>query len=153
MPTPITRRNPGRMDGAQWKGGQFICGRQIDDGDLVDHADADALESHQESHQEVVEEKQRTIELNVTIMDIARPAKVKGTFFFLLTPKINKMFCFSGVAKEYDIIESVRKVIALEENEREVDLWEDETDDWEELYDEEINQRKSYSDILRGYET
>lgn len=57
------------------------------------------------------------------------------------------------MAKEFEVIKPVRKVIALEENECDFGLSDAETDEWEELFVEEVKQRKSYSEILRGHDT
>jgi hypothetical protein len=56
------------------------------------------------------------------------------------------------VAKDFEVIQGVKRVIALEESE--IDPTEQWEDDWEDLYDDVrgVRERKSYSAVLRGNE-
>ena len=57
----------------------------------------------------------------------------------------------SGAAKDFEVVQKVRNVIALEDNCVEY-LWED--DEWEQIYDERhADEQRSYSSVLRGNET
>lgn len=84
----VARRNRGGMNGARWRRSNFDCGRELDEGDFgVDHADADGLELHLESQHEPVDDERRITQVNISIMDIAKPAKLKGTSYFLTDTK------------------------------------------------------------------
>ncbi|KAF9483279.1 hypothetical protein BDN70DRAFT_873970 [Pholiota conissans] len=73
----------------------------------------------------------RHTDMTVSLLNIARPAKGKR------------------VARDFEVVRSVRNVIVLaEENE---DTFFVNDDGWERIYDEEsVDYRKSYSSVLRG---
>ena len=56
------------------------------------------------------------------------------------------------MAKDFEVVQGVKRVIALEESE--IDPTEQWEDDWEDLYDDDrqVHERKSYSAVLRGNE-
>ena len=67
------RRNPGRMDGWQWRGSTFIPPQKVDNGEFrVDEADDATLVDDEGAY--APHPKDRV----VCLMDIARPAKRKG---------------------------------------------------------------------------
>jgi hypothetical protein len=83
---PQTRRNPGRMDGVQWNGSSFVCVSNVDGNEarstsIVNDHDAPVQASYEDivSHIDVSDSTSRGA-MVVSLMDIARPAKVKGTF-------------------------------------------------------------------------
>jgi len=64
------------------------------------------------------------------------------------------MILYSGVAKDFEVVQKVRNVIALEDDIEGLVgyLWED--DEWEQIYDEHhAEEPRSYSSILKGNET
>lgn len=74
MKPRLVRRNPGRMDGVLWNGDSFICANKVDEpaggnatSDFEDDSESDGEES-----------APRRTDVVVTLLDIARPAKVKG---------------------------------------------------------------------------
>lgn len=79
MKPRLVRRNPGRMDGVLWNGDSFICANKVDEStgkdttfgvsDFEDDSDSDEEES-----------TPRRTDVVVTLLDMARPAKVKGDF-------------------------------------------------------------------------
>ncbi|RPD61810.1 hypothetical protein L226DRAFT_534004 [Lentinus tigrinus ALCF2SS1-7] len=96
------RRNAGRDDGRTWVSRRFVCGAAVDadwgsDLDLEDPADAtDVWEGDGAVARRRVE---------VDILDIAKPAKVRGT------------------AREYEMVQSVSRVITFGDDDR--DQWVD----------------------------
>ncbi|KAF8233664.1 hypothetical protein L208DRAFT_1395398 [Tricholoma matsutake] len=143
----MVRRNPGRMDGRTWQGSTFICSRRID-------CDYDDMECDAE-----YDERPSTPDFGVSLgdrdpmvihslLDIARPAKQRG------------------VTKGFEIIQRVRDVITLEDDDddcgsvnddegwSEDDLaqWREEDEDdyeWEELYRDEREKPKTYVAALK----
>jgi hypothetical protein len=130
-PDPV-RRNPGRMDGLRWNGSSFICSSSIDARttyDIIDDCDIGEWDVDLEEQ----EEKLSNATFSVSLLDIARPAKPRG------------------IAKHFEVVERLPRVIALEETD---DFgWEKEDEDWEDLYGDEWlplqKQRRAYSDIVR----
>jgi hypothetical protein len=76
-----TRRNPGRMDGVQWNGDQFICTYDVDghylDSDVESAADDDELYEG-DTNGLHGSDRARQPGPVVSLLDIARPAKQKG---------------------------------------------------------------------------
>ena len=66
-----------------------------------------------------------------------------------------KIFLYSGVAKDFEIVQKVRNVVALEDEFDSESLleyqWEDD-DEWEQIYDEQLHptEKRSYSSVLKG---
>jgi hypothetical protein len=84
FPSPfgIARRNPGRMDGSSWNGSTFICSRRIDGPPFNDlSAEASDYEDDSDSHMTGFGLAPAMIN---SLLDIARPAKRKGTCHFSL---------------------------------------------------------------------
>ncbi|TFK31910.1 hypothetical protein BDQ12DRAFT_68645 [Crucibulum laeve] len=128
LKTVPTRRNPGRMDGVQWNGDSFVCASKVDDGVHTVTVEPD----NEDDYTALYKTPQA---FTVSLMDIAKPAKTKG------------------IAKEFELVEGIKHVIALDDSEYGDDFsqWDDE--EWEHVYDEyRKDTRQSYSAILRGHE-
>ncbi|KAL0945798.1 hypothetical protein HGRIS_012085 [Hohenbuehelia grisea] len=131
-----TRRNPGRMDGRMWNGASFMCPLKVDDEDLSED-DEGGLPDWCD-YEPPVETEPHVIEL----LDIAREAKPKG------------------VAKEFEVVSPLDRVIVLEDgwqcdwqSESESDGDNEALDGWDELYDEFPSlPRTSYSSVVKGKE-
>ncbi|KAI0649806.1 hypothetical protein C8Q79DRAFT_940847 [Trametes meyenii] len=138
------RRNPGRNDGQTYMSGSFVCGVAVDP--ILDPNDYDdtELEWASEYADDVnVDEDVRWATLSqatqeVHIMDIAKPMKPKGA------------------ARKFEIIDTVQRVIALDEDnmadwtgriggDSELDEWE--TLEAEDMCDGEV--AASYATVLR----
>jgi len=130
-----SRRNPGREDGFQWNADHFLSPADVDGNpnEAVSDCEIDILQQIIEDISTGDEyEPQR---MSVSLLDIARPAKAKG------------------VAKDFEIIETPIRVVALEEEEAE---WPDvDEDEWESIYAVETQhmQQRTYSEVLRGKNT
>ncbi|KAJ8093736.1 hypothetical protein PM082_009596 [Marasmius tenuissimus] len=135
----IGRRNPGRMDGVKWNGDSFVCATHVD-GDDHDSDSERYSDSGYDSESDVQDERRpdsKTYE--ISLMDIAKPMKVKG------------------VAKEFEIVQTVQRVIALEDDAKS-DAWDLAScaeSDWDEVYDEDLLEapekaRQTYSDASRA---
>ncbi|KAK6984774.1 peptide hydrolase [Favolaschia claudopus] len=135
----MQRRNPGRMDGVQWNGDSFVCTRQIDGDEPVTTSAPSvglifAREWESGFGDEASEEKRSYNEpMVVSLMDIARPAKRRGTRFSDM----------SGMQRIWDM--------QTEHWETQSELWEIpegdyEPDEWQELssamYDEGETERR-----------
>jgi hypothetical protein len=119
-------RRQGRT-GMQWNSSDFI--NNVEDGDFFIHEE-DVFEFRLAD--DTFETPHHT-DMKVSLLDIARPAKQKGA------------------AKDFEVVQKVRNVIALEDNDLEYQ-WED--DEWELIYDERhAEEKRSYSSTLRGNET
>lgn len=70
-PAAAVRRNPGRMDGSRWNGRTFICSREVDDG--MSHFESEDHLDDEGYHEWAPEGR-----LVVSLLDIARPAKLRG---------------------------------------------------------------------------
>jgi hypothetical protein len=112
----LVRRNPGRMDGVQWRGASFTCPNRVDDSH--ERPDSPYDDDDDESDFEVdFEPSQRGVHSNqtlearvytISLMDIAKPAKPRG------------------IAKQFEVIDSVPRVIALDDEPEEWGAdWED----------------------------
>ncbi|KAF8800151.1 hypothetical protein BYT27DRAFT_7263296 [Phlegmacium glaucopus] len=122
------RRNPGRMDGTQWNGSAFISGSKVDDGELfVREEDVYDLKIDFIDTQDT---RRHHTDMTISLLDIARPAKPKG------------------VAKDFEVVQKVRNVIALDDDSFAFGgleyQWED--DDWDQIYDDwHAEEQRSYS--------
>ncbi|KAJ7093513.1 hypothetical protein C8R44DRAFT_890733 [Mycena epipterygia] len=158
-PTGLIRRNPGRMDGVQWNGDSFVCARQVD-GDVTRPLDVGAWDAEDQENTPGSEERGPQERMVVSLLDIARPAKRRG------------------VAKKYEVLPTIRRVIELEDDagseqweqwESGSDIWDTQSerweiqseqweipardfaaDEWEELYAHKLEEPRSYSSALRG---
>lgn len=70
---PSTRRNPGRMDGDLWRGDSFICPSRVDGAPV----EADAGENAADEHESTEHGAPQSRAHEVSLMDIAKPAKGK----------------------------------------------------------------------------
>ncbi|KAJ7673528.1 hypothetical protein B0H17DRAFT_1082863 [Mycena rosella] len=155
-------RNPGRRDGFLWNGNAFICPGDIDGFrcDLRGYprvADAHDAADLKRCLAEIEVDRDRPptpgAPHEVAILDIARHARLKG------------------VAKEFELLEAPRRIIALEEDVfpdgpqfTEDDAWE-----WEDIDEFDLDsgvledsprkrdsstvsgtRRRAYADVLRG---
>ncbi|KAJ7451284.1 hypothetical protein B0H11DRAFT_316018 [Mycena galericulata] len=157
----IVRRNPGRMDGVQWNGDSFVCARQVD-GDVSRVHDVVAVDAEEQDDELLFEQRPQEGRLVVSLLDIARPAKRRG------------------VAKKYEVLPTVRRVIELDGDNTHSEQWEQwegrseawdtqseqwesqseqweipagdyGAEEWEELYGEKFEREaRSYSEALRS---
>jgi len=125
-----SRRNPGREDGTQWNGSSFMSPAD------VDGYPEDTTSDNEIVLQQIIEDLTTECEyerrpMSVLLVDIARPAKAKG------------------IAKDFEIVETPRRVVALHDEEGE---WWESDEDWESVYAEETRhiERRTYSEVLRG---
>ncbi|KAJ6575882.1 hypothetical protein B0H10DRAFT_943406 [Mycena sp. CBHHK59/15] len=149
---------PGRMDGVQWNGDSFVCATEVDDGLAPSRADIidGAMEVEERADSE--QWKSDGERMVVCLLDIARLAKRRGT------------------AKRFEVLPTISRIIALEDEramseqweewEGQSEQWESQSEqweipegdygeeEWEQLYGEqaEREQRKLYSAALRGKE-
>ncbi|OBZ67546.1 hypothetical protein A0H81_12214 [Grifola frondosa] len=86
----------GHGEARTWKSGDFVCGRELD-------GDSEGSHGPEKQHEvdRAVEDGQcvMSARYEVSILDIARPAKTKGT------------------AKEFEVVDTVQRVIALDDEE------------------------------------
>ncbi|TBU57935.1 hypothetical protein BD310DRAFT_928306 [Dichomitus squalens] len=129
-----TRRNAGRDDGRTWMTSRYVCGSGLDEGCGRDYGweqgheedDLDGLEDEALPGRAEEEEERTYGRVEIAIMDIAKPMKPRGP------------------AKDYEVINSVGRVIALEDGHE----WECEDDCWEAI--EKIEpERTSYASVLQ----
>jgi len=130
-----TRRNPGKEDGLIWNGSSFLSPANVDG---VYHDDASEDDVEDEILQQIIDritlaESEERGPISVSLVDIARPEKVRA----------------KGVAREFELIKTPRRVIVLEEEDPSSLTDED---DWESLFAEEAprKERRPYSAVLRG---
>ncbi|KAF9458892.1 hypothetical protein BDZ94DRAFT_64045 [Collybia nuda] len=134
-PAGIVRRNPGRMDGVRWNGSNFLCGEEVDGFDVgpIDLSN-DIEYDYMVNYDDGYVPTHSTRPLTVSILDIARPAKRKG------------------IAKDFEIVDGVRRIIALDDDgPYEETEWLD-NDEWEaiDVGGQPSADRKSYSSVLIG---
>ncbi|TFL07682.1 hypothetical protein BDV98DRAFT_588152 [Pterulicium gracile] len=127
----LARRNPGRMDGVQWRGVSFTCPNQVD-GD-------DNSSDYEEDGFDIVEVVEPRAAFTISLMDMATQSRPRG------------------IAKQFEMVEGLPKVIVLDEDDFE--QWADENE-WEDLAKGETleeplkvsedasRQKKSYSAAL-----
>jgi len=131
----------GRKDGKQLSSGDFIHGSDADTGELsFQDEDVHDFKIDFTDNDDDTQNTRRHTDMTISLLDIARPAKQKG------------------VAKDFEVVQTVRNVIVLEDEfESLVGFqWEDdnEWEQWEEVYDgRHAEQARSYSSVLRGNET
>jgi len=115
-----------------WNSSVFTSGPDIDDGEL--HLHEEDVYDFKIDFVDTSDARHHT-DMKVSLVDIARPAKRKGA------------------AKDFEVVQTVRNVIALEDEfEGLGSEWED--DEWEQIFDESrAEEQKSYSSVLRGNET
>ncbi|KAF8888240.1 hypothetical protein BD779DRAFT_1470288 [Infundibulicybe gibba] len=104
--------------------------RRVDDGNEIDSD----FESDDDSKYYVAAVEERPLPTLPSLLDIARTAKAKG------------------IAREFEIVEGVRRIIALDDEE-DRDMWDSngsEDDDWEEIINEHTAERRSYSMAIRS---
>ncbi|KAJ6522474.1 hypothetical protein B0H19DRAFT_1202768 [Mycena capillaripes] len=111
-PMGIIRRNPGRMDGVQWNGDSFVCARQVD-GEGPRAHDVGAWK--EDEGDAPLADETRPEPMVVSLLDIARPAKRRG------------------VAKKYEVLPTIRRVIELEDDaaSEQWEQWEAGSEAWE----------------------
>ncbi|KAK1223534.1 hypothetical protein PQX77_013582 [Marasmius sp. AFHP31] len=135
----VGRRNPGRMDGVKWNGDSFVCATRVD-GDDHDSDSERYSDSGYDSELDVQDEKRPVREtFEISLLDIAKPMKAKG------------------VAKEFEIVQTVQRVIALEDDAKS-DAWDLAScaeSDWDEVYDEDLLEapekpHQTYSDASKA---
>ncbi|KAJ3933464.1 MAG: hypothetical protein NXY57DRAFT_998688 [Lentinula lateritia] len=135
LPVPrvsgTTRRNPGRMDGVQWKSDSFLCPERVDGFESF-YGDSGAYEmKEEECCMNDDRWSNRTSERihTISLLDIARPAKSKG------------------IAKEYEVVKGVRQVIFLDDEEV---CQEEQWEEWEEIYEPGDTEKPTYADVLKN---
>ncbi|KAJ7626069.1 hypothetical protein FB45DRAFT_922888 [Roridomyces roridus] len=110
-PAGVIRRNPGRMDGVQWNGDSFVCASQVDGDDVkVEVTGVEEQDEDLAAEMRVPEEK-----VVVSLMDIARPAKRRGT------------------AKKYVVLPAIRRVKSFNDDAQseQWEQWEEGSEAWE----------------------
>ncbi|KAJ7451643.1 hypothetical protein FB451DRAFT_1374314 [Mycena latifolia] len=138
---PRGSRNPGRRDGFLWNGNGFICPADIDGfrcdmqdptaaAAPIDAADQQDSTEHQPTHVSRHE---------VAILDIARHAKLKGSVW--LSHIYSRADWYEGVAKEFEMLETTSRTIALDEDVflEGPQFMEDDASDWEDISDLDLD--------------
>jgi len=121
-----------RMDSRRWEIRERLRVERIVKAPAHDRAARSLVVDREEDTTSEVHDTPHKTDISVPIMDIARPAKRKGS------------------AKDFELVRKLRNVVALPE-ERGPNLPGD--DDWERIYDEEeLDTRPSYSSVLRRNE-
>lgn len=138
------------MDGVRWNGKSFICAVAVDDGTIM--TTEDDVDDYAADFDDWVPEQQARSVTVISLMDMARPAKLKGAWSSLIGRSIDaKTLCVShsGIAKEFEVVEGVERVIALDEGVSEEGWQEDE--DWEKIPGITfLGDTETYSDVLRS---
>lgn len=130
MNHPRDSRNPGRRDGFHWNGDGFICPANVD-GDLRDTGATDEPEAGFDAGETMTQGDVRESRHEVAILDIARHAKLKGP---LQCSHIDSHSRNPGVAKEFEILEAPRRIIALDEDVfLDSQILEDDESEWEDI--------------------
>jgi len=137
----VVRRNPGRMDGMRWNGDSFICVANVD-GDNAPQLEDEVLQDarHALAGAERTPANKRPAVL-ASLLDIAKPAKAKG------------------VAKQFEVVDAVSKIIALDDDDAQTECWEldiERDEEWEDLYESEEEEsdgsdRQTYAAALRKH--
>lgn len=159
LPVPrvsgTTRRNPGRMDGVQWKSDSFLCPERVDGFESF-YGDSGAYEmKEEECCMNDDRWSNRTSERihTISLLDIARPAKSKGDYLQLSSIReYGQMLkiihcCNLGIAKEYEVVKGVRQVIFLDDEEV---CQEEQWEEWEEIYEPGDTEKPTYADVLKN---
>ncbi|KAF7302858.1 hypothetical protein MKEN_01248000 [Mycena kentingensis (nom. inval.)] len=110
--TDAARRNAGQTDDS------FICPKRIDGGmtRMQQQGAKDAWKEFVEEDEEKVEEDRRPAPLEVSLMDIARPAKRRGG------------------TKKFHVVSNVRRTLSVADSDAETEeweQWEDQSEAWE----------------------
>ena len=147
------------MDGAKWNGSAFICPGRVEDNDTwrVPERWDDDSDGYEEFEEED-EEGDHYYRMEVCLMDIARPARPRGTCsvkvaYYEKIELIN--FFWLGVKKEFEVVDKLPGVIVLEDEEEEVwrfyGDWEQPEEDWEEILVEGTGAaRSSFAEVLKA---
>lgn len=133
-------RNPGRRDGFLWNADSFICPASVD-GFRCDVRDTGVVTAPYDDAEDAraVESGAETDLLSppheVALMDIARHAKPKGPYWrmrivHIRTPANNLGL---GVAKDFEMLDALRRVIVLDEDAFVDRPDDDEDSDWEDI--------------------
>ncbi|GBE89720.1 hypothetical protein SCP_1700440 [Sparassis crispa] len=135
------RRNPGRNDGYTWNGSNFVCGSDIDGGgygieeDYPHELECSSGDTHAVRYKDA--EIQVPSLYDISLGDIAKPERKKKKVA-------------TGPAREFEMVDSVQRVIVLDDfelgYEERVEAIEDE---WESI-EREDKIRPLYSAILAG---
>ncbi|OJT04039.1 hypothetical protein TRAPUB_5275 [Trametes pubescens] len=149
-PPRMARRNPGRDNGETWMSPHYVSGRAMgpvwDGGESDDVWETDVRDEWAREDvdaEESVRGHDRSQERReVQLMDIAKPMKPKGA----ATP---------GVRKEFEMVEAVERVIALEEDQ--LSEWASQISDdseldaleWDMLDDGSQQGTGSYADMVQ----
>ncbi|KAJ8502566.1 hypothetical protein ONZ45_g11637 [Pleurotus djamor] len=117
------RRGPGGKD-ESWNSGSYICSVEFD----MEMSDIGSDFSEEEFEDEDEDNRRGSVR-TLAIMEIAKQAKAKG------------------VAKEFEVVEKPRQVIALDDNDQ--DHWE-QYEEWEDLYFEPAEYKVPYAAVVTG---
>lgn len=138
------------MDGVQWRGVSFTCPNQVD-GD-------DNSSDYEEDGFDIVEVVEPRAAFTISLMDMATQSRPRGAH-----NRYHSLSAFAdsvrllGIAKQFEMVEGLPKVIVLDEDDFE--QWADENE-WEDLAKGETleeplkvsedasRQKKSYSAAL-----
>ncbi|KAL7284738.1 hypothetical protein ACG7TL_002044 [Trametes sanguinea] len=123
-----SRRNAGRDDGQSWRSDSYLCGRAFDSSrddqdaldDTIDHEEEEWIGDWREDvRQNYAVHSYTSPRREVPIMDIAKPMKPRGEVAqstgTLADPG---KYRGTGVAKDFEMLDTVRRVIALDEDQR-----------------------------------
>jgi len=108
-----------------WKCDAYLSGSNVDDGELF--VREEDVYDFKIDFVDTTDTHRHHTDMKVSLIDIARPAKK------------------NGVGKDFEVIQKVRNVIALED-----DQWEWEADEWERIYEQDATEKRSYSSVLKG---
>lgn len=129
-------------------------GVEWNNADEVDDGQDDALDVSDDEKDEAqvgeIEKKSPSGGQVVDLLDMARPAKPKGETFSIMSGALLHddltTVHYIGIAKEFEVVQGSPRVIALPDEPR-VPAIKDE--DWENVDSEDMNQRRSYSAVVR----
>ncbi|KAF8797552.1 hypothetical protein BYT27DRAFT_7179180 [Phlegmacium glaucopus] len=125
-------RSRSRLEGMQWNSKSFLSGTEVDDGELFIREED--VYNFKIDFIDTSNTRRHHTDMTISLLDIARPAKRKG------------------VAKDFEVVQKVRNVIALEDDDEGLEYqWED--DEWEQIPEEQHTEPRSYASVLKGNET
>jgi len=104
------------MDGVQWNGDSFVCARQVDgDGPRAHDVVVGEEDEGTEPLTPVDEKRSSNEPIVVSLLDIARPAKRRG------------------IAKKYEVLPTISRVIELDDSVRseQWEEWESSSEAWD----------------------
>ncbi|KAF9491446.1 hypothetical protein BDN71DRAFT_1310204 [Pleurotus eryngii] len=113
------------------------------EGTFLDETEDLSDDGWEDEVQTLDEDRRPAATVEIAILDIATPAKPKGTSPLNIEVH-RKLMARVGVAKEFEVVRGPRSIIVLED-----DGYSDTEEEWEKLY-EERGPRAMYSAVLQG---